>query len=284
MAVLFVFIEMRAKEPIIPIWIFKNRIVSVSTIVIFITGFGMFGGIVFVPLFFQGVLGKSATSSGSFLTPMMLGMVAGAIISGQVLSRAGGRYKLIGVVGLATMALGMFLLSTMSAETSSAAAIRNIVITGFGLGVTMPLYVIAIQNALPYNIMGAATSTAAFFRSIGGAFGLAIFGSVMNNRFAADFMNGLSPSAKAVIPPKLLDSLTHNPQALCSTGASDQLRSVFEQFGAQGAALFEQVFQTLRLALSSSITQVFFIGVIMLAIAWVANLFLKEIPLRKQHK
>jgi len=284
MAVLFVFIEMRAKEPIIPIWIFKNRIVSVSTIVIFITGFGMFGGIVFVPLFFQGVLGKSATSSGSFLTPMMLGMVAGAIISGQVLSRAGGRYKLIGAVGLAIMAVGMFLLSRMSADTSNATSIMNIAITGFGLGVTMPLYVIAIQNALPYNIMGAATSTAAFFRSIGGAFGLAIFGSVMNNRFSADFLNGLPASAKAVIPQKLLDSLTDNPQALLNSDAQSQLRSVFEQFGAQGAALFEQVFHTLKLALSSSITQVFFIGVIILAIAWVANLFLKEIPLRKQHK
>jgi hypothetical protein len=172
----------------------------------------------------------------------------------------------------------------MSAETSNATSIMNIAITGFGLGVTMPLYVIAIQNALPYNIMGAATSTAAFFRSIGGAFGLAIFGSVMNNRFSADFLNGLPASAKAVIPQKLLDSLTDNPQALLNSDAQSQLRSVFEQFGAQGAALFEQVFHTLKLALSSSITQVFFIGVIILAIAWVANLFLKEIPLRKQHK
>jgi EmrB/QacA subfamily drug resistance transporter len=283
MAVLFVIIESRSKEPIIPMRIFKHRIVSVSTIIMFITGFGMFGSIVFIPLYFQGVLGKSATSSGTFLTPLMLGLVAGAIISGQILSRAGGHYKIQGAFGLAIMALGSFLLSRMSVETSNATAIMNIVITGIGLGIALPLYVIIVQNAVPYNIMGVATSSTAFFRSIGGAFGLAILGSVMNNRFAADFMNGLPSTAKEVIPPEVLKGITHNPQALFSTGASDQLKSIFEQMGPGGAQLFQQVFQTLKLALSSAIAEVFFIALIVLAIAWVANLFIKEIPLRKHH-
>ena len=283
MIVLFVIIERRSAEPIIPMWIFKNQIISLSTFIIFITGFGMFGGIVFIPLFFQGVLGQSATASGSFLTPMMLGMVAGSVISGQMLSRAGGHYKLMGIVGLAIMAVGMLLLSWMSAETSNARAVANIVVIGFGLGITMPLYIIAIQNAIPYAVLGIATSSAAFFRSIGGAFGLAIFGSVMNNRFASEFLGGLSSQAKEVIPPQVLDSLTHNPQALLSTGAEGQLRSIFENLGPQGAALFEQVFETLKLALNSAITQVFLIGFIVIVIAWVANFFLKEIPLRKQH-
>lgn len=283
MIVLFVIIERRSAEPIIPMWIFKNRIISLSTFIIFITGFGMFGGIVFIPLFFQGVLGQSATASGSFLTPMMLGMVAGSVISGQILSRAGGHYKLLGIVGLAIMAVGMLLLSGMSAETSNARAVANIVVIGFGLGVTMPIYIIAIQNAIPYSVLGIATSSAAFFRSIGGAFGLAIFGSVMNNRFASEFLGGLSSQAKEVIPPQVLDSLTHNPQALLSTGAEGQLRSIFENLGPQGAALFDQVFETLKVALNSAITQVFLIGFIVVVIAWVANFFLKEIPLRKHH-
>jgi len=283
MIVLFVTIERRSAEPIIPMWIFKNRIISLSTFIIFITGFGMFGGIVFIPLFFQGVLGQSATASGSFLTPMMLGMVAGSVISGQILSRAGGHYKLLGIVGLAIMAVGMLLLSGMSAETSNARAVANIVVIGFGLGVTMPIYIIAIQNAIPYSVLGIATSSAAFFRSIGGAFGLAIFGSVMNNRFASEFLGGLSAQAKEVIPPQVLDSLTHNPQALLSTGAEGQLRSIFENLGPQGAALFDQVFETLKVALNSAITQVFLIGFIVVVIAWVANFFLKEIPLRKHH-
>jgi hypothetical protein len=280
---LFIVIESRAEEPIIPMWLFKNRIVAVSIFVIFITGFGMFGGIIFIPLFFQGVLGLSPTTSGNFLTPMMLGMIAGSIISGQLLSRAGGHYRLQGMIGLGIMAVGILLLSRMSAETSYARAITNIVVTGFGLGITMPLYVLAVQNAIPYAALGAATSSAAFFRSIGGAFGLAIFGSIMNNRFASEFMAGLPAEAKTVIPPQQLDSLVHNPQALFSTNATDQLKSLFEQLGPQGAALFEQVMHTLKSALNSGITEVFLIALILVAVGWVANLFLKEIPLRKHY-
>ena len=283
MTILFVIIEGRSEEPIIPLWIFKSRIVGISSIVIFITGIGMFGGIIFVPLFFQGVLGLSATASGSFLTPMMLGVVVGALVSGQVLSRAGGHYRLQGMVGLAIMATGMGLLSTMTVETSYARAVFYIVLTGLGLGISMPLYIIAVQNAVPYAIMGVATSTTAFFRSIGGAFGLAIFGSVMNNRFASELVNGISPAAKEIISPEPLDSLAHNPQALMSPEAAEQLWSFFEPFGEQGAALFEHVFEALKLALSSAITQVFFISLIVVAIAWVVNLFIKEIPLRKTH-
>ena len=279
----FILFESRAKEPIIPLWILKNRIVAISTFVIFITGFGMFGGIIFVPLFFQGVLGQSATNSGTFLTPMMLGLVAGSFISGQLLSRAGGHYRLLGMLGLAIMAVGMFFLSQMSPETTNARAITNIVITGFGLGITMPLYIIAVQNAVPYAVLGTATSSTAFFRSIAGAFGLTIFGTIMNNRFASEFLGGLSDQAKTVIPPEQLDLLVHNPQALFSINATDQLRSSFEQAGPQGAALFQGVFDTLKSALNSGITEVFFIALLLVAVGWVANFFLKEIPLRKHY-
>jgi hypothetical protein len=212
----------------------------------------------------------------------MLGLVAGSFVSGQLLSRAGGHYRTLGLIGLAIMAVGMFLLSSMSPETSNARAITNIVITGFGLGITMPLYIIAVQNAVPYSVLGAATSSTAFFRSIAGAFGLTIFGTVMNNRFASEFLGGLSAQAKAVIPPAQLDPLVHNPQALFSTNAMDQLKSSFEQLP-QGTALFQEVFNTLKSALNSGITEVFFIALLLVAVGWVANLFLKEIPLRKHY-
>lgn len=280
---LFILFERRAEEPIIPLWIFQKSIVSVSIFIIFITGFGMFGAIIFIPLFFQGVLGQSATNSGTFLTPMMLGMIAGSIISGQLLSRAGGHYRLQGMVGLGIMALGLWLLSRMSAETSNTTAITNIVVTGFGLGITMPLYVVAVQNTVPYSVLGTATSSAAFFRSLGGAFGLTIFGSIMNNRFASEFMAGLTSQIKAIVPANQLDSLVHNPQALFSTNAMDQLKSGFEQLGPQGAILFNQLIQTLKSALNSGITEVFFIAMLLVAAGWVANLFLKEIPLRKHY-
>ena len=283
MTALFVIIEGRAKEPIIPLWIFKNRIVSVASIIIFTTGIAMFGGIIFVPLFFQGVMGLSATASGSFLTPMMLGVVAGALVSGQVLSRAGGHYRLQGMVGLAVMATGLGLLSTMTVETSYATAVFYIVVTGLGLGISMPLYTIAVQNAVPYAVMGVATSTTAFFRNLGGAFGLAVLGSVMNNRFASELIDGVSAEAKEVISPERLNALAHNPRALINPEAQAELMGFFEPLGEQGAALFEHVLETLQLALNSAITQVFLIGLGVVIVAWVVNFFIKEIPLRKSH-
>jgi EmrB/QacA subfamily drug resistance transporter len=283
MAALFVRIESRAAEPIIPLHMFRNRIVAVSTFVIFVTGFGMFGGIVFVPLFFQGVLGLSATKAGSFLTPMMLGMVAGGFLSGQVLSRAGGHYRLQGAVGLAIMALGLGLLSRMNADSSYTRAVAYVVVTGFGLGVTMPLYIIAIQNAVPYSILGAATSSSAFFRSIGGVFGLAVLGSVMNNRFASELYGGLAPAIKSAVPAEKLAEIADNPQALFSEAAGAKLKALFEYLGPQGLTLFDQFMDTLRQALNSAVTEVFLIALAFVLVGWVANLFIKEVPLRRHH-
>ena len=283
MLALFLMIESRNTEPIVPLSLFRNRIVAISEVVIFFTGMGMFGGIIFVPLFFQGVLGVTATTSGSFLTPMMLGVVVGSFISGQLLSRAGGHYRIQGAVGIAIMGAGLALLSRMTAETGYPQAILNIVITGFGLGITMPLYTIAVQNAVPYNLLGAATSSTAFFRSLGGSVGLAILGSVMNNRFATELINRLPAAIKGVIPPERLASLAQNPQALVSPEAQAQLQGLLSQMGSAGSGLFEQVLQALRQALSLALSEVFLIGLFMLIVAFIVNLLIREIPLRKHH-
>jgi EmrB/QacA subfamily drug resistance transporter len=279
----FLFIESRADEPILPFSLFKNRIVAISLLVIFLTGIGMFGIIIFVPLFFQGVLGTSATISGSFLTPMMLGMVAGSALSGQLLSRAGGHYRIQGTIGIAIMTLGTVLLSRMTVETSYGTAVAYIVIAGFGLGSIMPLYTIAVQNAVPHAILGVATSSTAFFRSIGGTVGLAIFGSVVNNRFASEFISALPVKVKQIIPPERLDALVHNPQALVSIEAQTQLKAMFSMFGSESPALFEQVLSALRQALESALAEVFLIASGILVVAFIISFFLKEIPLRKQN-
>jgi EmrB/QacA subfamily drug resistance transporter len=283
MGAAFIIIEQRSLNPIIPLALFRNRILAISEIIIFFNGVGMFGSIIFIPLFFQGVLGVSATTSGSFLTPMMLGMVGGSFVSGQLLSRAGGHYRVQGAVGIAIMAAGMYLLSQMSLETRYVMAVVNIVVTGFGLGITMPLYTIAVQNAVPYEVLGVATSSTAFFRSIGGSVGLAIFGSIVNNRFAASFRDALPPVVKASISEEKLNLLVRNPQALVSAEAQIQLKNMFEMLGTQGTTIFEQVLQALRQSLSSALSEVFLVGVGVLAIAFVANLFIKEIPLRRVH-
>jgi len=284
MALVFIWVESRVPEPILPLWLFKNNIVSISSAIVFILGFGMFSVIVFVPLYFQGVLGTTATASGTFLIPMMLGVVFGALISGQLLSRAGGHYRLQGAIGIAIMLTGMFLLSKMTAETSNATAIRNIVITGLGLGITMPLFLIAVQNAVPHSVLGIATSTNTFFRTIGGTLGLAIVGSIMNNTFLTSFNEKLSPQVSAVIPKEQLAALTENPQALVNPDALAQLQAIFQGMGDQGEVLFNSLLNTLREALSSAIGQVFFVSFFIVLVALVLTVFIRQIPLRKHNR
>ena len=217
----------------------------------------MFGTITFVPLFFQGVLGASATASGGFLTPMILGQVSGSFISGQLLSRTGGHYRVQGVFGLGLMAVGIFFLSRMGPDTSFVVAMVNIVMTGFGLGMTMPLYTIAVQNAVPYNTLGVATSTVPFIRSIGASVGLAIFGSTMTSRFAAEFNTRLPAALKDILPTSQINSLAHNPQVLLDTASQTELRELLMQASPQGGQLFIHLQDTLKQALSAALHEVF---------------------------
>ena len=184
MGILLVVVDSRSPNPILPLQYFKDRTVSISMAISFLTGFGMFGAIIFVPLYFQGVQGLSATSSGSYLTPMMLGLVVGSFGAGYLLSRAGGHYRGEGIAGIAIMAVGLFFLSTLTINTSYSKAIVYIVLTGFGLGITFPIYTIAAQNAVPYKVMGAIVSSIPFSRFMGGTFGLAILGAVMSHKFS----------------------------------------------------------------------------------------------------
>ena len=248
----------------------------------FLSGFAMFGAIIFVPLFFQGVLGASATNSGSFLTPMMLGVVAGAVLSGQALSRLGGHYRLQGLLGLGLMGAGIFMLSRMSPDTSFGSAVGNIVLMGVGLGITFPPYTIAVQNAVPYQVLGIATSSVQFFRSIGGTLGLAILGSLMTNRFASGLAGAVSPEVNSIIPTGRIGELTDNPYALLSPDAKDQLEAVFLEASPQATGMFAQFIDALRHALSSAISDAFLIILIVIAGAWVATLWLKAPRLTKE--
>ncbi len=275
MAGIFITAELRAAEPIIPVQLFQNRIVAVSMIVTFLTGFGMFGVIIFIPLFFQGVLGLSATASGGFLTPMTLGMVVGSILSGQVLSRTGGHYRVLGLVGGGVTVLGQALLSRMTADTSYGQAVFNTVLMGLGLGATMPLFTLAVQNAVPYRFLGVATSSTQFFRTIGGTLGLAILGSVMTNRFASNLTNTLSPDVRVALPPERLAALAHNPQALISPEAQAQLGASLSQMGPQGTALVQELLEGLRHALSTAISEAFLFAFVVVVVAWVTTAFLK---------
>ena len=280
MTAIFIAVEQRAAEPIMPLSIYSNRVVSVSLIAVFVTGFGMFGAIIFVPLFFQGVLGASATSSGSFLTPMMLSMVVAATLAGQTLSRFGGHYRIQGLIGIGIMGGGMALMSRMTADTSFAQAVASIVIMGLGLGITFPSFTISVQNAVPHNLLGVVTSATQFYRSVGGALGLAVLGSYMANRFAAKLSTSLSPEIRESLPADRLAEMENNPQALVNPDALASLKAGFADRGGEGAEILSDLLMTLRESLAGAISDVFVLGAVTLAVGFVATIFLKEVPLR----
>ncbi|MCK4863149.1 MAG: MFS transporter [Dehalococcoidales bacterium] len=278
MLIAFLFIESRAEEPVIPLMLFKNRVVAVCSIVAFCMGAAFFPVVTFIPLFFQGVLGATATASGGFLTPMMLSAAIGSFISGQLLSRAGGHYRLQGAVGFLISAVGFFLLTRMTPETSYATAVVNIILIGLGNGLIMPVHTIAVQNTVPYSIMGTATSMITLLRPLGGVFGLAIVGSILNNTFASSFIGKLSPAVKEVVSPEQLAAIVDNPQALVNPEAQAQLQSLFDGMGSQGTVLYEQLLFTLRNALNSALIQVFIVFLVVTILGLLANFFLKGIP------
>lgn len=280
--VVFVIYETRIAEPLLPLTVFNNRIVGIALLVTFLTGFAMFGAIFFIPLLFQGVLGASPTASGSFLTPMMLGIVFGAASSGQILARTGGHYRLQGIVGVSIMASGMFLLSRVSADTTQAYALIAAVIMGFGLGTSFPLFTIAVQNGVPQQYLGVATSSTQFFRSVGGSIGLALFGSYMVRQFKDGMQDNLPTEAFETVPPQLLNQITSNPNALLNSEGSESLLNAFSASGESGVALGDQVFGAIRESLAGAIGDVFFMAFIFVVIAVLATTLIREVPLRKR--
>jgi EmrB/QacA subfamily drug resistance transporter len=278
MLALFILLETRAEEPVIPLGLLRNRVLSVSSVVSFLMGGAFFPVVTFIPLYFQGVLGASATASGGFLTPMMLAAAVGAFICGQLLSRAGGHYRLQASIGFVISAVGFYLLSRMTVDTSPGTAVFNIIMVGFGNGLVMPVHTIAVQNTVPYRIMGTATSMVTLLRPLGGVFGLAMVGSILNNRFASSFLNNLPAGVREVVPPEQLAGIVDNPQALVSADARVQLEGLFAGMGEQGRQLFEQMLATLRESLNSALTEVFLIFMFAGIVALVVNLFLKGIP------
>ncbi len=179
----FLWQEKRAVEPILPLRLFKNQTFSLTSALGFIIGAGMFGAIVMLPLYLQVVKGNSATEAGLKLIPLMIGIVSMSIFSGKKISVTG-KYKIFPILGTAIMTIGLLLMSTLNENTSFAILSVYAILVGAGLGLSMQTIVIALQNSVDFQDMGIATSSNTFFRSLGGAFGTAIFGTILSNRIA----------------------------------------------------------------------------------------------------
>ena len=280
---LFVAVEARAKEPIIPLGMFRNRTYTSSIISTFLVSFGFFGAIIFLPRWFQFVNGSSATESGYQIFPLLIGLIGSSIVSGILVSRTG-KYKTIILAGLAIMSVGLILMSQLRADTELPILWLWIFVTGLGIGPTLSVFTIVVQNAVPFSQLGVATSNLTFFRQIGGSIGLAITGTVFGTRLVEELPTQL---AAAGVPPQVVGQFAGQ-----STAALDDLVGVGTDIGAQILAsvppafqdaikpLIPAIVQGIHESFSIAIASIFQIGVVTTVLALLAALVMKELPLR----
>ena len=273
----FVVAERRAREPLIPGVLFSNPIFTVAVMVTFLTAIAAFGGVMFIPLFVQGVTGSSATNAGMTLMPALVSMVVSAILAGQIISHTG-HYRLLAIGGVSVMALGVYLLTRLDAGSSSSDALRYMVLTGAGYGATLPTFMISAQNAFPDHMLGVVTASLQFFRNIGGAVGTAVLGSIMTTRLVGWMDSSSLMEAARSLPPEVVRDL-QDPQALVDPGAMDRISELARQ-GEGGGAALETLMEGLRTALASAMHDVFLLGLGVTVLAVVVTVFLREIPLR----
>jgi len=255
LALLFVIIERRAVDPIIPFALFRNRTVSVSVGAGFLAGVAMFGAISFVPLFAQGALGSTATEAGSLLTPLMLSWVTLSVIGGRLLLKLG--YRSISIAGFILLTIGFIFLALVGRETARIWLYADLILIGSGLGLTMLTLLIAVQQAVNKTQLGVATSLNQFSRSIGGAFGVAVMGAVLS----AGLVTNLNAAVeKNILSPTQAEAFAANPNALIDPQAQ--------------AALPAGSLDVLRDAMAMSIHKVFWVGAILSALSLFVILFL----------
>jgi EmrB/QacA subfamily drug resistance transporter len=248
--VLFIRIERKAKEPILPFSLFQNQVVKISVIAGFLIGIAMFGAISFIPLYAQGTRGATATEAGSLLTPLMLSWVTLSVIGGRILLRTG--YRPTVIAGCVFLTGAFAWLSTFTSETSKLFLYIDLVLVGAGLGLTMLTLLIAVQQAVPRQILGTATSLNQFARSIGGAVGVAIMGAFLSAGLASNLHKAAS-KPMAIITPQQADQLAANPNALIDPTSR--------------AAMSGDQLHLLQSSLSAALRNVFLVGMIMSAIA-----------------
>src|SRR5207253_1265824 len=258
----FVWVEMHAPEPVLPLRLWKSSIFTFSNIASVGVAMSMFGAIFFLPVFVQGVVGNSVTNSGAILVPMLVAMIVTSVVGGQLISRTG-RYKGQLLLGLAMLGVGYYLLSTFNVNTSNQQVIVAMILLGLGLGACMQTYVLVVQNSVSRQDMAVATSATQLSRSIGAAIGLAILGTLLTQGMASAMPKYLPPSALA---------------KLQATGAGSA-EAVFDP--SQLAHLPPAIEAGIRHGLADALHPVFIAGIPIIAISLVATFLIRELPLRQ---
>ncbi|WP_110926280.1 MDR family MFS transporter [Bacillus massiliglaciei] len=278
-AIVFVFVETKAKNPILPLHLFKNKIVTVSNLIGFIMNFGMMGAMIYISFFVQGVLGITPTHAGYVTMPMSIVMVIASTFIGQAISKTG-KYKHYALIGVPIMMAGMAIMIFMN---SIPMAVLSMAVFGLGLGMGMPVFSIATQNAVSHKELGVATASTQLFRNLGGTIGIAVMGTVMANNLQTNLEETMQHSSAvkemAALDPKVTEQMVAfaNPQALMNKPLLEQTEA---SLPADVQPLFQKMIEGIRDALGDTLSTVFLTGTIVLAVAFLLVFFLKEIPLR----
>jgi EmrB/QacA subfamily drug resistance transporter len=300
----FLAIEARAKEPIVPLGLWRLRTYAASMVSTFFVSFGFFGAVIFLPRWFQVVRGESATASGYLMFPLLIGLIGASIVSGQIVARTG-RYKPVILASIATMAVGIALMTQLRADTDLRLLWAWMFVTGVGIGPTLAVFTIVVQNTVPFRELGTATSNLTFFRQIGGSVGLAIAGTVFATALKDKLPEQLNPVLQQIrgeVPPQFQSQFDGFGSALGS-GAGlnlNNLTGVGQSFGqaivdyaaanaGAGAAFVRQLLgphvgqldAAFHQAFSLAIGQTFLVAAASTVVALVAAVTIREEPLRR---
>jgi EmrB/QacA subfamily drug resistance transporter len=278
-AALFVWIESRAAEPIVPLALFRMRAFTISVAAMFLAAFGFFAAVIFLPRYFQTVAGTSATESGYSILPLLGGLIFSAIASGQIVARTG-RYKVLMFGSLLLLAGGLYLLTNIRADTDRPLLWLWMAIAGLGIGPSFAVFTLIVQNSVSPDRIGAATSSLTFFQQIGGTVGLTLASTVLAGRLATEIPARL---LAAGVPQQFVDQFSTGPRIdLTGTGDLGQriLASVPDAAKAFVQPLIPNIVRAIHEAFAIAIAQTFWIGIVGALIAAVLMVFLREEPMR----
>ncbi|MGQ4353249.1 MDR family MFS transporter [Streptomyces drozdowiczii] len=256
---LFCLVEFRAKEPMLPMRLFGNPVFTVCSILSFIVGFAMLGAMIFLPTYLQYVDGDSATLSGVRTLPMVVGLLAASIFSGNVVSKTG-RYRIFPIIGSLVMAAGLFLLSRMGPDSGVWLESLYMLVLGVGIGLSMQVLTIAVQNTVDYADLGTATSGVTFFRTLGSSFGTAVFGTIYANALGPHLKDRITEAARAGGDPAVVAKASQSPEGLHALPAAQS--------------------EPLAQAYADTLHTVFLWTVPVALLGFVVALFLKQVQLR----
>jgi len=276
--VLFLIIESKVKTPVLPLSLFKNRIITISNVIGFLMTAAMFGALTFMPFYVQGVMGVSATYAGYVMMPMSISMFALNAYTGHMMTKTG-KYKSMALVGLSLMLVGMLLMVIMN---SIVMAVFGMIIFGFGLGLSFPVFMIAVQNAADSKDLGVATASVQLFRNLGGTIGIALMGTILSTSISNQMKYFVSSGSSITSPSQIPDAAEklaqfQNPELLLDP---TKLAALLNSMPPKVLPVFTQLVESLRQALAVSLSHVFLTGALIMIVALILTFFLKEIPLR----